>query len=91
MSEFGVFFDKDQIRGDFPEAEAAAQRAAQIIGSRLPPGYGFALLVFSFGPGGFLTHVSNANRADMAKALRETADVLERHADSPPGVVGQKD
>jgi hypothetical protein len=57
----------------------------------IPPGYGFALLMFSFGEDGFLTHVSNANRADLVKLLRECADVLSRGADSPPGIVGQKD
>lgn len=87
----GTFIDREQIRRDFPAAEEAAQLAARAIGSLLPPDYGFALLVFSFGPGGFLTHVSNADRSDMVKVLRECADVLDRHADSPPGVVGQKD
>ena len=38
---------------------------------------GFALLVFTFGEEGFSTYVSNANREDMIKALRENADRLE--------------
>jgi len=82
---------KAELRRLFPHAERAAQETGQRIGAALPPGYGFALLVFSFGEGGYLTHVSNANREDLVATLRETADVLERHRESPPGVVGQKD
>lgn len=82
---------KEEIRRLFPAAEKAAQSTAALIGDALPPGYGFALLVFSFGEGGYLTHVSNADRADLVRLLRECADVLSRNADSPPGVVGQKD
>jgi hypothetical protein len=44
---------------------------------------GFALLVFEFGDreghGGH--YISNAQRDDMIKALRETADRLERNED----------
>lgn len=32
---------------------------------------GFALLVFSFGEGGFLNYVSNAQREDMLCAMKE--------------------
>lgn len=32
---------------------------------------GFALLLFDFGPAGFATYVSNANRQDMTRALTE--------------------
>lgn len=81
---------REQIRRDFPAAERAAQATAQQIGRALPPGYGFALLVFSFGEGGYLTHVSNAERADFVKVLRETADILEANRDEKPGVLGQK-
>lgn len=82
---------REEIRRRFPEAERAAAGIASLIGDKLPPGYGFALLVFSFGEGGYLTHVSNCNRADLVKTLRECADTLEARKDSPPGVVGQAD
>lgn len=82
---------KTRLRAEFPHIERMAQEVAQRIGGAFPPGWGFALLAFNFGEGGYLTHVSNANRADLVKLLRETADVLEANADSPPGVVGQKD
>ena len=82
---------RKKLRELFPEAERAAQSTAQLIGSRLPPGCGFALLVFSFGEGGYMTHVSNTQRADLVKALRECADALEANRDEAPGVVGQLD
>lgn len=32
---------------------------------------GFCLLVFDFGPGGFMNYISNANRDDMTRAMQE--------------------
>ena len=86
-----IYLEREDIRRLCPEVERSAQEIAQRIGERIPPGFGFALLLFSFGPGGFLTHVSNANRSDLVATLRETADVLEAGRDAPPGVVDQKD
>ena len=47
---------------------------------------GFAVLLFEFadGPGGWSTYVSNAQREDMIKALREQADALEKRLHNPP-------
>lgn len=67
------------------EAEAVAREVGRLIGSAVPEGYGFAVLVFSFGPGGATTYVSNADRADMIRALRECADRLEARKDTPAG------
>jgi len=44
---------------------------------------GFCVMLFTWEPG-FLTHVSNGERADVARMLREYADVMERRAESPP-------
>lgn len=82
---------RERLRQEFPHVERAAQEVAQRIGGAFPPGWGFALLAFSYGEGGYLTHVSSCEREDLIKVLRETADVLERGGMSPPGVVGQKD
>lgn len=49
---------------------------------------GFALLVFEFHKPGIGNYISNAKRADMVKALRETADRLEKKQDIPPGIEG---
>lgn len=45
--------------------------------SRLPKGTGFALMLFDFGPGGFLSYTGNSNREDFMRVLRETLAVLE--------------
>lgn len=47
-------------------------------------GKGFALIVFEFAKPGISNYISNAKRADMITALRETADRLERNQDVPP-------
>jgi hypothetical protein len=59
------------------ELNTVNRRIAEVIRPMLPAGAGFALLVFDMGPDGFMTWVSNAKRADMVKALRELANVLE--------------
>lgn len=46
-------------------------------------GFGFALIVFPFGDSGTSNYISNAERKDMIKALRETADRLELNEDIP--------
>ena len=87
----GRLLNREDLRREFPHVERSAQEVAQRIGLAFPPGWGFALLAFSFGEGGYLTYVSNAERSDIVKALRECAAKLERNADSPAGVLGQKD
>jgi hypothetical protein len=87
----GILLGPKEIRRLWPEVERSAQEVAGSIGQAIPAGFGFALLIFSFGERGYLTHVSNCNREDLVKCLRETADVLEAKRDAPPGVVGQKD
>jgi hypothetical protein len=56
--------------------------AAQMrkIGKRLEkelPGLGYALFVFEFFRPGVANYISNAQRADMIKALEETLDRLK--------------
>lgn len=47
----------------------------QTIGSRvaasMPPGIGFGLFIFNLGPEGAMFWISNSQRDDMMKALRE--------------------
>ena len=40
-------------------------------------GYGFALFMFSFGDDPEMTWISNANRVDMVKALKEFIESIE--------------
>lgn len=64
--------DSDQ---DFQIRHAGAERALREVGKQLgtkmPPGFGFGLFVFEFGEEGSMFWISNAQRPDMIKALRE--------------------
>jgi hypothetical protein len=65
--------------------EESAQDIAQRIGAAAEQvGCLFAVLFFQPGSGGWATYVSNANRGDMIKALREQANHLELGIDVPP-------
>ena len=59
--------------------ESNARAIGTLIGGSLPPGVGFALMLFDFGDGGNLTYLSNANRGQLVTQLRECADVLEHN------------
>lgn len=45
---------------------------------------GFALILFEFNEPGAATYLSNAYRADMIEALKETVKRLENKEDIPP-------
>ena len=69
--------------------ETARSMAREIGPSFDAAGAGFALLGFSFGEGGWMTYVSNANRHDMIKALKEMVEKLEAEIDVPPAITGR--
>lgn len=67
-------------RDDLPEElrdREAKQRVAMKILVDLFPGEGLALMTFDLSAEGHMTWISNADRRDMVKALRELADQLE--------------
>jgi len=47
------------------------QLAATLVDGALPEGYGFALFVFPSETPGLCAYVSNCDRADMQKAVKE--------------------
>lgn len=53
------------------EIEAKCRELAPIIDRRLPPGCGFALLIFNFGERGGMAYISNAERESMIKGIEE--------------------
>lgn len=60
---------------------AHMRKLADMIKSQIP-GFGFTLLVFEFGDETMMSnYISNANRQDMIKALKEMINVLEDHKD----------
>jgi len=59
----------------------AMQEMAKKVKSMLPKDFGFTILVFPFNEPGVSNYISNANRVDMIKSLREAADRLEHNQD----------
>jgi hypothetical protein len=53
------------------EAEAMLKEIGQMMKASCPPGYGFSLLIFSFGPDGNMFYTSNAERESMIEAMQE--------------------
>ena len=69
--------EPDQMR---KVLEDYSRLLAKTLTDTLPPGLGFALLVFSFGEGGFSAYISNAQREDMKSQLRELLGRLDAEA-----------
>ena len=46
-------------------------KTARAIKADMPSGWGFALLMFTYGEGGQMVWLSSADRQDMLKALQE--------------------
>ena len=64
-----------------PTAKALERKnreLGRLIESHLDPGLGFAVLTFSFGDGGHMTWISNADRACMIDAVEELLGRLKR-------------
>lgn len=58
--------------------EQTAREVGEVIKSALPPGVGFALLMYTFGEDGWMTYLSNGEREDMIKAMKELLLKLEK-------------
>lgn len=52
-------------------AEKMLREIGQMLREVCPAGFGFSLLVFSFGEGGNMFYTSNAQREDMIRAMQE--------------------
>jgi hypothetical protein len=57
--------------------EEHTREVAELLRAAMPPGVGFALILFHFGAGGFLSYAGNAVRDDFARALRELLAQIE--------------
>src|SRR3990167_8971628 len=71
----------DEPRRPLESAEVVCRDIGRRIAREMPKGWGFALVLFSFGADGFMTCLSNAERSDMVKALRECAEKIETGKD----------
>jgi len=69
--------------------EKNAQAIGRVIKGAMPDGVGFCLLVFSFGPDGWLTYSSNAERPSMMDALQELLDKMKEMPEDDSGRVDE--
>ena len=60
---------KYEVRDE--EVEKLLKDIGQRLKSAMPPGYGFNLMIFTFGEGGNMFYCSNAQREDMIRAMQE--------------------
>jgi hypothetical protein len=67
-----------QTQEQLKQLETICGDIGKTIHRAVPPGVGYALLVFDMGEAGWMTYASNAERVDMVKAMRELADKMDR-------------
>lgn len=65
-----------EIKND--AVKATMRDIAGSIGGALPEGWGFTLLLFQYGEGGGLFHISSAERADNFRMIREWMAKVEK-------------
>lgn len=53
------------------ELEAAARQLGRRIKQGVPPGVGFVVVMYDYGPNGHMTFLSSGDRGDTMKMLRE--------------------
>lgn len=63
--------DINYTTADADEMRPILITCADYIKGELPTGWGFSLLLFTFGEGGSLFYVANAERADVLNAMHE--------------------
>lgn len=67
-------------RSPLSDAEKTCGKLGKILGGAIDKslsGWGFALVLFSYGEEGFSTYISSCQRPDMIKAFRELIKRLE--------------
>lgn len=67
---------------ELKDLEERARHVGRLIGQHMPPGVGFALLVFDFGEGGHMTWLSNAERESMIEAMQEMVARLQEKTET---------
>lgn len=58
-------------RAPLEAAEVEAQKIARILKDNMPNGWGFTLILYSYGAEGFMTYLSTGQREDCIKMLEE--------------------
>jgi len=65
------------MRATLEEAENEARKLGRLIKADMPEGWGFVLMLVSHGENGVFTYLSDCQRQDIIKFLREIAYKLE--------------
>lgn len=60
-------------------AEKMLNDLGSFLRSAMPPGWGFSLMIFSFGEDGSMFYTSNARREDMIRAMQE---FIQKHREN---------
>lgn len=60
-----------------PEIQTLLRQIAEKIGEQMPDGWGFTLLMFSYGQAGNLFYISSAQRQDIMNTMREFIQKFE--------------
>lgn len=64
--------DKMDFRAPVPDNVLEILRGTgEVIGNALPSGWGFALMIFTYGENGTMSWISSADRADMIRVMDE--------------------
>lgn len=61
------------------------QSIAKKVNNELPTGFGFVVLSFAFSNPGQMMYVSNANRGDIVKAMKEWIEKTENNYGNDTG------
>lgn len=64
-------------RAPLEAAERRAQELGRMLKEGMPEGWGFVLVLASFGEAGYSTYVSNLDRGGAASLMRELAGKIE--------------
>lgn len=67
-------------RAPLESAENEARRLAAELDSRMPPGWGFGLILYTKGEAGYMTWISSGRREDMKKAMQELIAKWDRES-----------
>lgn len=71
-----------QDRAPLETAEVVARSIGRLIADACPPGWGFVLTLGTYGEGGCVTYLSNIEREDAIKMLREMIQKIESGRDT---------
>lgn len=61
----------EQYEVENPAIKVLMNDIGKALGAQMPKGWGFTLLMFTYGPDGDMFYISSAQRDDMLRAMAE--------------------